>query len=121
MSISGTCHCGAMHFTVNAAPTEAVECNCSYCSKSGGLWAYYTPADIVVQTSDADRIYTKSGYNKHHFCANCGCQIYGTSPEWLLDGNHDLEKVKIGINVRLLDDFDLSTVRVTRIDGRNMW
>jgi len=64
MTISGTCHCGATRFEVATVPTEAVECNCTYCSKAGGLWAYYEPEDFSA--AGPDRVYSKTGYNKHH-------------------------------------------------------
>jgi hypothetical protein len=121
MSISGSCHCGATRFTVSKAPTEALACNCSYCSKSGGLWAYYTPEEFSAETPHRDKVYSKTGYNQHHFCPECGCQTYGISPEWSLDGKHDLDKVKVGINIRLLDDVDLAAIRITKIDGRHLW
>lgn len=121
MTISGTCHCGATRFTLESAPTQAIECNCTFCSKAGGLWAYYTPEQLVVERADGEGVYSQSGYNKHHFCATCGCQTYGTSPEWSLDGQHDMDKVKVGINVRLLDDFDMSKLAIIPMDGRNLW
>ncbi|AKR56954.1 hypothetical protein XM25_14370 [Devosia sp. H5989] len=119
MTISGTCHCGATRFEVATVPTEAVECNCTYCSKAGGLWAYYEPEDFSA--AGPDRVYSKTGYNKHHFCPTCGCQTYGVSPKWSLDGSHELDKFRIGVNVRLLDDFDPAGLTITKMDGRHLW
>jgi hypothetical protein len=57
---------------------------------------------------------------KHNFCANCGCGTFSESPDWST-GNADFEKMKVGVNARLFDDFDLDAVPVTVIDGKNLW
>ncbi len=45
MSYTGTCHCGAVSFTVNAdAPTSAVSCNCSHCRRKGFLLTFVPAA-----------------------------------------------------------------------------
>jgi hypothetical protein len=36
-------------------------------------------------------------------------------------GKPDFENPRIGVNSRLLDDFDLDAVPVTVIDGKNLW
>ncbi|HEY4201753.1 MAG TPA: GFA family protein [Devosiaceae bacterium] len=121
MKVSGTCHCGATHFTVEAAPVEVTECSCTYCAKSGGLWAYYEPGQFTLVSAEGERVYSKTGYNKHHFCAVCGCSTFGVSPVWSLEGEPDFTKERLAINARLLDDFDLATVKINKIDGRNLW
>ena len=41
MPYTGSCHCGAVTFTVAAdAPTEAMSCNCSHCSRKGFLLTF---------------------------------------------------------------------------------
>ena len=57
---------------------------------------------------------------KHHFCANCGCGTFSESPDWST-GKPDFDNPKVGVNSRLLDDFDLDAVPVTVIDGKNLW
>jgi len=121
MSISGSCYCGATRFTLDFAPVEAVACNCTYCSRTGALWAYYTPDQFHAEPSESDKVFAPNGYNRHHFCAQCGGQIYGTSPDWQLDGSTDFNKIKIGINVRMLENFDIDKLPVRQIDGRNLW
>jgi hypothetical protein len=37
MTYSGSCHCGKVAYTVEAEMQEAVECNCSICSRRGYL------------------------------------------------------------------------------------
>ena len=120
-TVTATCHCGSTRIEV-PAPTHATQCTCTYCTKSGGLWAYYE-LDVPRIVSDAHgAIYSASNnINQHHFCAKCGCATYGTSPDWKLGDTTIPEKRKFAINVKLLDDFDLKALTVTEIDGRNLW
>lgn len=121
MAIKGSCHCGATTFKVAAAPETVTQCTCSFCSKRGALWAYYTP-DNVELTSTGHRSTYQWGSKtiKHHFCAVCGCGTYTETPDWS-SGTPDFGNPKISINARLFDDFDLGAVEVVLIDGKNLW
>ena len=121
MTTIATCHCGGTRIELPEAPTHATSCNCTYCSKSGGLWSYYAPGVPKILSDTHGAIYAPSGYNKHHFCANCGCTTYGVSPDWSLEDTEVPTKTKFAINTRLIDDFDLGTLEVTELDGRNLW
>ena len=57
---------------------------------------------------------------QHHFCANCGCGTYSLSPDWS-SGKPDFDNPRVGVNSRLLNDFDLDAVPVEVIDGKNLW
>jgi hypothetical protein len=122
MTIKGSCHCGNTRFEVSEAPASVTRCTCSLCSKRGALWGYYTPAQFRLTT----RIENVATYQwqsrtvKHHFCANCGCSTYSESPDWST-GTPDFDNPRIGVNSRLLDDFDLDAVPVAVIDGKNLW
>ena len=39
----------------------------------------------------------------------------------LVDGKPDFDNPRVGVNARLMDDFDLDAVPVTVIDGKNLW
>lgn len=42
MSFQGSCHCGAVTFSVDAElPTEALSCNCSICRRKGLLLSFF--------------------------------------------------------------------------------
>ena len=113
---SGGCHCGRVRFEVTAALDSAMSCNCSICSKRGSLLAF-VPAEQFRHTAGSDAELTDYQFNKHvihHlFCPVCGILSYakGTAP----DG-----RATVALNVRCLDDVDLSTLRITEWDGRNM-
>lgn len=122
MPVHGSCHCGATKFEVARQPAEMTSCTCSYCAKTGGLWAYYAPEDFKLLTLEGDRgLYLwNSKLVEHYFCRSCGCSTYGVSPEWV-DMKPDPEKKKVAINARLLDDVDIGVIPVTVIDGKNLW
>jgi hypothetical protein len=122
MTIKGSCHCGETQFEVSEAPANVTRCTCSLCSKRGALWAYYTPAQFRL-TTPVEKVATYlwgSRTVKHHFCANCGCGTYSESPDWST-GKPDFDNPRVGVNSRLLDDFDLDAVPVEVIDGKNLW
>jgi hypothetical protein len=121
MTTIATCHCGGTRIELPDTPTHATSCTCTFCSKSGGLWAYYPPEQPKIVSDKYRGEYTQSGFNLHHFCKNCGCATYGISPDWALGGEGIPEQKKWAVNVRLLDDFDLKSLAVVEIDGRNLW
>lgn len=122
MTIKGSCHCGATAFEIDAAPERVTRCTCSFCSKRGALWAYYTPEQFRLTTPrEAISTYRwQSMTVQHHFCGVCGCGTFGEMPDWST-GTADFDNPKISINTRLLDDFDLDAVPIDVIDGKNLW
>ena len=121
MTTSGSCHCGATRFELDFAPKSVTNCNCTFCSKRGALWAYYTPDQVRFTALEQRATYSRSGFNKHHFCTVCGCTTYSETPTWTLEGGPDLEHPRISINARLLDDIDIDAIEMERIDGRHLW
>lgn len=122
MAIKGSCHCGATQFEVDAAPGKVIRCTCSFCAKRGALWGYYQPAEFRLTTA-RDRVATyqwRSYTAQHHHCPVCGCGTYSDLVQWV-DGKPDFSRPRIGINARLLDDFDVDGVPVELVDGRNLW
>ena len=98
MSISGSCHCGAVRIAVPAAPEWVGSCNCSICRKLGWLVAYYTE-DGSVRIEGQTRVYAWGdrmiGF---HHCPTCGCATH-----WRTLGE---DFGRLGINARLLDGFE---------------
>lgn len=121
MSLTGKCYCGATTFELDAAPDSVTACNCSHCDKTGALWAYFSADQVrFVQTGD-EATFTPR-VNRHHFCGVCGMTTYTESPTWdLVTHEPDFSRMRIAINARLLEDFDLSTVEHKSIDGLNLW
>ena len=110
---SGSCHCGAVQFTVQGEITKAMECNCSHCSRKGFL-LWFVPRDALAVTSGAEHLKTYTFYKhviQHQFCTTCGCQAFahGRTP----DGSE-----MAAVNIRCLEGVDLQQVERVPIDGR---
>ena len=121
MSISGSCHCGATKFTVESSPSEVTQCTCSLCSKRGALWAYYQPNDVTIAPQSTTATYRwQSMTVEHNFCPACGCVVNNLSPNWST-GKPDFTNMNVSLNARLFDDFDITSLPVTVLDGKNLW
>lgn len=111
MILRGTCHCGAVAWTLDEQPTDAIECNCSYCRRKGYLLAFVPAGRFRLETS-RDEITTYK-FNKHvidhHFCKTCGCAPFA-------EGSPD-GKPMVAVNLRCAEGFDLSTIAIRQVDG----
>ncbi len=118
-----SCHCGGTRIALAHAPTSAMQCSCTYCTKSGGLWAYCEIGEARVLSDTHGAIYSPTTpLHEHHFCSRCGCTTYGIAPDYSLEDTEVPENKKLGYNVKLLDDFAmLQALPVETIDGRNLW
>ena len=111
----GSCHCGNVRYSVSldlSAP--AVSCNCSICGRSGSLLTFVPAAQFTLERGE-DAL-TDYQFNKkiiHHlFCSTCGVESFarGTAP----DGSPT-----VAVNVRCLDNIDLSRLERVPFDGRS--
>ena len=112
--VSGSCHCGKVRFEVEGEPAEAMECNCSHCSRKGFLLWFVPRAHLRCATP----VEALSSYRfnrhviDHRFCPDCGCAPFslGTAP----DGTETA-----AINIRCIEGIDLAAVRRVAVDGRS--
>lgn len=112
MKYSGSCHCGAVRFEIEAPDVlEAERCNCSICTKSGYLHLILPLARFrLVAGEDVITTYTfNTGVAKHTFCRVCGVKPFYT-PRSNPDG--------IDINVNCLDT-PPAELTIVEFDGRN--
>ena len=112
VTFSGGCHCGAVRFQVIVDQYEAVECNCSICTKKGFLHLI-VPAErfTLLQGEDVLTAYTfNTGTAKHMFCRICGIHSF-YRPRSHPQG--------YSVNVRCLDGDLLSRFRRSAFDGVN--
>ena len=90
MPIRGSCHCGKIAYSLDAEPTEAIECNCSICRRKGSVLAAFDPDKFHLETSRDDiAVYTfRNHVIRHQFCKTCGCAPFaeGTGPRRPGDG-----------------------------------
>lgn len=110
----GSCHCGAIRFSVEADISEAFDCNCSICKRKGHLLHMVPSSKVKIENPSAPiSTYT---FNKHvilhHFCPKCGVATFGQGKD---PSGGDV----YAINVRCLEDFDLAPLTVRHVDGRS--
>ncbi len=116
MKYAGGCHCGKVRFEVDADIGKAIECNCSICHRAG--WALnFVPAEKFTLLSGSDVLvdyhFGKKRIN-HVFCRECGIHSF-------CKGNsHDGKSEIRAINLRCLDGLELSTVNISKFDGKRL-
>ncbi len=110
----GGCHCGAVRYETKTDPSQAIACNCSHCAKAG-LWLTFVKPDQFKLLAGEDE-QTEYMFNKHMihhlFCPTCGVQSYATGK------GKDGEQY-YAINVRCLDDLDISDLNPKPFDGKS--
>ncbi|RVT91308.1 GFA family protein [Sphingomonas crocodyli] len=113
MSYSGSCHCGAVAFTVNAdTPTQAMSCNCSHCSRKGFLLSFVPVEQFTLTSGEAAlKSYLFNKHNiEHRFCTTCGTQAFahGKMPNG--------SEVR-AINLRCVPTIDIDALELQKVDG----
>jgi hypothetical protein len=93
---------------------QAMECNCSHCSRKGYLLWFVPRAQFTLLSGgDALTAYT---FNKHRiahqFCAKCGCAPFAF-------GKDPSGAEMAAINVRCLEKVELSSLKTIPVDGRS--
>ena len=114
MTHKGSCHCGRIAFEVEGDLAQAMECNCSHCSRKGYLLWFVPRESLRLSTPEsalATYMFNKHVI-KHHFCPTCGCAPFGfgTGP----DG-----KAMAAVNVRCLEGVEPSSLKMMPFDGRS--
>jgi hypothetical protein len=114
MNYKGSCHCGQVSFEVEGQLEQAMECNCSHCSRKGYLLWFVPRPQLKLHSPEADlSTYT---FNKHvishHFCPKCGCAPLGF-------GKDRSGTATAAINVRCLEGIDLLSIKRVPVDGRS--
>lgn len=98
MHLEGSCHCGAVHFSVESAtPYPYQRCYCSICRKTqgGGGYAVNIGGDagsLQVSGRESISVYharmrqadgsVEISTGERHFCRECGSALWVYSPEW---------------------------------------
>ena len=54
--LNGSCHCGAVAYTVEADPATAMTCNCSICSRLGAVWTFAPKAKFKLTKAGLKRL-----------------------------------------------------------------
>ena len=112
MAYSGSCHCGAVAFTVAGdAPQQAMSCNCSHCRSKGFLLSF-VPAEQFTLDRGEDALETYL-FNKHkivhRFCPTCGTEPFA-------EGEQNGAQIR-AINLRCVPTIDLDALELQKVDG----
>ena len=98
MKLEGSCHCGAVAFSVDAyAPVPFLRCYCSICRKTAGGGGYAINLGANAKTLEVKggryiKIYrarmreegkkTTTSRGERNFCGKCGSCLWLFDPEW---------------------------------------
>ncbi|MDR3387091.1 MAG: GFA family protein [Rudaea sp.] len=115
MKYQGSCHCGKVAFEVEGQIDKAISCNCSMCQRKGSL-LWFVPRDklhLLTPDKNAETYTFNKHAIRHRFCPACGMHPYGegTDPK----GNR-----MAAINIRCLENVELSSIPVSHYDGRSL-
>jgi hypothetical protein len=95
MLLEGSCHCGAVSFTVESAtPQPYMRCYCSICRKTAGGGGYAINLGARAETLEVSGEENLSVYQavlregeapspgRRHFCKRCGSALWVFDPRW---------------------------------------
>ncbi|KAF7335289.1 GFA domain-containing protein [Mycena sanguinolenta] len=114
----GSCHCGALAFTLLSAEkiTEATFCNCSICHRDGVLWTYHESDTVSWRGMDSAAVEYTFGHRKvfHGFCKTCGVSVFEKVRE-----TNTPNDTRTSLNVRTINsELDLGALEMKMWDGK---
>jgi len=112
---TGSCHCGAVRYTVALDLAQPViACNCSMCGRAGTLLSFVPVEKFTLeQGSESLTDYRFNHHVIHHlFCKVCGIKSFarGVGPNG---------KEMVAINVRCVEGVDPSALAIKQVDGKS--
>lgn len=111
----GGCHCGKYRYEVDTDLEKVIECNCSHCHKKGLVLAFVPSEQFRLTEGDEAEVIDYQFNTKmihHQSCPVCAVQSFS----W----GTDKEGTKMrAINVRCLDDVELSELSITPVNGKD--
>ncbi|MFT3809045.1 MAG: GFA family protein [Micropepsaceae bacterium] len=115
MTVTATCHCGAVSIETASAPETLTNCNCSLCRRTGALWAYYPPSAVrVAHPHDGLDGYIQGDRSLTTWrCRTCGCITHWTA----VDPAYE----RMAVNARLMPPEIVRAARVRNFDGADTW
>ncbi len=112
---TGGCHCGKVRYTAEADLSgDIISCNCSNCQMRGLLLTFIPQEQFTLLSDETDTQDYRFNKKKiaHMLCKHCGVEAFGrgTRP----DGT-----ATVALNVRCVDDVDLTTLTLKEVDGKS--
>jgi hypothetical protein len=113
--LTGSCHCGAVGWTLEGDPGPATACNCTLCRRYGGLWAYDYENERI-RVSGPSKAYTRRGKDdptlEIHFCPTCGCVVFWRGLRVAAG-----ERRRIAVNLRMAAPEAVADLPIDPFDG----
>ncbi|PTB44392.1 hypothetical protein M441DRAFT_132677 [Trichoderma asperellum CBS 433.97] len=133
---TGSCHCGAVTVATTSKPIDetherVIECNCTVCSRIGSLWVYSPTTSVVLSGDEANigKYEFNTGMLYKTFCKICGVGMTNSPNELTEDqiaalpevmrGHYENQRLRTGVNARVLHGVDVSKLNTVKIDGLN--
>jgi len=113
--LTGTCHCGACHWTLEGDPGPVTACNCTLCRRYGALWAYdyenerirvFGPTSSFVRRDEPDPSL------EILFCPTCAGVLCWRGLKLREGGRR-----RIAVNVRLAEPGAVAHLAIDHFDG----
>lgn len=109
---TGSCHCGAVKYEVDTALERVIDCNCSHCAIKGLLFSFVNNENFRLLQGEENL--TSYQFNTrgidHLFCKTCGTQPFAKG----------ISFPQVGVNVRCLNDVDISKLTLEPYDGKDI-
>lgn len=106
----GSCHCGAVQFSIVTDPDYSVRCDCSLCRRHVSVMLRCDEGDLeIISGQDALTTYQfNTRVAVHYFCRHCGVYTF-----------HKMRKLpdKYGINAGCIEGIDIFALRPVLIVG----
>lgn len=121
---SGSCHCGAVRFEVEAEIDHVRACDCSICRRRGALTFRVPETALRLLTPRENMTVYRWGSEtaEDYFCKTCGILPFRKpSGPTAAERAAGVEPFKgWAINVRCLDDVDLESLPRVKIAGSKL-
>jgi hypothetical protein len=110
---SGSCHCGAVRFRVEAELAELTRCDCSLCRRKGAMMAQIPESGLTILAGEGDLTLYQWNQRiaRHYFCRRCGIYPFHRKRS---------DPHSFGVNVGCLEGFDASAYPLRQAEGVGM-
>ena len=97
--LEGSCHCGAITFSVPGKPEWLTECNCSICRRIGARWAHFERGEVEISAKPEALVWDRRSVA-------------------LLDPEAG---TRMALNFRMCDPDETLDIPVRHFDGADTW
>lgn len=106
----GSCHCGAVTFSLRTDLAYSVRCDCSMCRRRGAIMVRCDQDDLVIESGRESLAEYRFNMQVavHYFCSRCGIYTF-----------HKMRKLpdKYAVNAGCIEGIDLAALTPILIEG----